>query len=76
MSIVLHIFIKIRNFDWSFGVGTEICFLLTYILSPNCRYCQLGFSSKIKVPQLSLARLGTFITWLGSSWKIPAPAHH
>ena len=33
MSIVLHIFIKTRKFDCSFGVGTKICFLLTYILS-------------------------------------------
>ena len=48
MSIVLHIFIKIRKFDCSFGVGTKICFLLTYILSNS----QLSFSSKIKVPRL------------------------
>ena len=37
---------------------------------------QLGFSSKIKGPQLGPARLGTFIARLGSSWKIPARAHH
>ena len=37
---------------------------------------QLGFSSEIKVPQLGLARLGTFIARLGSSQKIPAWAHH
>ena len=41
-----------------------------------CRNFQLGFSSKIKVPQLGSARLGTFIARLGSSWKIPARAHH
>ena len=29
-------------------------------------FCQLGFSSKIKVPQLGLARLGSFMAWLGS----------
>ena len=39
-------------------------------------YCQLGFSSEIEVAQLGLARLGTFIARLGSSWKIPARAHH
>ena len=39
-------------------------------------FCQLGFSSKIKVPQLGLARLGTFIARLDSSRKIPARAHH
>ena len=33
MCIVLHIFIKVRKFDCNFGVGTKICFLLTYILS-------------------------------------------
>ena len=32
-------------------------------------YCQLGFSSEIEVAQLGSARLG-------SSWKIPAWAHH
>ena len=37
---------------------------------------QLGFSSKKKVPQLGLARLGTITARLGSSWKIPAWAHH
>ena len=36
---------------------------------------QLGFSSDVEVPQLSSARLGTFIARLGSSWKIPARAH-
>ena len=41
-----------------------------------CRNFQLGFSSKIKVPQLGSARLGTFIARLGSSRKIPARAHH
>ena len=33
MSIVIHIFIKNGKFDCSLGVGTKICFLLTYILS-------------------------------------------
>ena len=28
------------------------------------------------MPQLGSARLGTFIARLGSSWKIPARAHH
>ena len=44
---------KNRKFDCSFGEGTKIWFLLTYILSANCRYCQ----PKIKVPQLGSARL-------------------
>ena len=39
-------------------------------------YCQLSFSSEIEVAQLGSAQLGTFIAWLGSSWKIPAWAHH
>ena len=39
-------------------------------------YYQLGFSSVIEVAQLDSAWLGTFIAWLGSSWKIPARAHH
>ena len=67
---------KNRKFYCGFGVGTKICFSLTYILSANCRYCQLGFSSKIKVLQLGLAWLGTFMAQLGSSRKIPARAHH
>ena len=33
---------------------------------------QLGFSSKIEMPQLNSARLGTFIAWLGSAREIPA----
>ena len=33
---------------------------------------QLVFSSKIKVPQLGSARLGTFIAWARSSRKNPA----
>ena len=37
---------------------------------------QLGFSFEIKVPQLGSARLGAFLARLGSSWKIPARAHH
>ena len=37
---------------------------------------QLVFSSKIKVPQLSSARLGTFIARAHSSRKIPARTHH
>ena len=36
---------------------------------------QLGFSSKIKVPQLGSARLGTFIARARSSRKIPARTH-
>ena len=44
-------------------------------------FCQLGFSSKIKVPQLGSARLGsarlgTFMARLGSSQKTPARAHY
>ena len=37
---------------------------------------QLGFSSKIKVPQLGSTRLGIFIARARWSWKIPARAHH
>ena len=37
---------------------------------------QLGFSSKIKVLQLGQARHGSEPSQLGSSWKIPARAHH
>ena len=37
---------------------------------------QLVFSSKIKVPQLGLARLGTFIARARSSRKNPARTHH
>ena len=37
---------------------------------------QLVFSSKIKVPQLGSARLGTFIARARSSRKIPARTHH
>jgi hypothetical protein len=36
---------------------------------------QLGFSSKIEVPQLGSARLGTFIARARSSRKIPARTH-
>ena len=36
---------------------------------------QLGFSSKIEVPQLGLARAGTFLAWARSSQKIPARTH-
>ena len=39
-------------------------------------YCQLGFSSETKVAQLGSDRLGTFIARLGTSWQIPARAHH
>jgi hypothetical protein len=46
------------------------------MLSKKIFYCQLGFSSKIEVPKLGLARLGTFIAQLGSSLKIPARTHH
>ena len=42
-------------------------------------YCfnkiQLRFSSKIEVPQLCLARFGTFIARARLSWKIPAQTH-
>ena len=41
-------------------------FLINILLVKNC---QLGFSSKIKVPQLGLARFGTFIARLGSSFQ-------
>ena len=41
-----------------------------------CQYCQLGFNSKIEVPQLGSNRLGNFVARLGSSWKIPARTHH
>ena len=50
--------------------------LLEEILNVSKKKKQLGFSSKIKVLQLGSARLGTFIARLGSSWKIPARAHH
>ena len=39
-----------------------------------CGNCQLGFSSKIKVPQLGSA--WNLLARLGSSQKIPARAHH
>ena len=68
MSIVLHIFITIRKFDCSFGVGTKICFSSTYLLSAR-------FQLKIlKCP--SSARLGTLSARLGSAWEIWARTHH
>ena len=36
---------------------------------------QLGFSSKVEVPQLGLARAGTFLARGRSSRKIPARTH-
>ena len=36
---------------------------------------QLGFSSKIEVPQLGSAQLGTFTARARSSQKIPARTH-
>ena len=45
-------------------MGVKICYFLTYILSTYCRYCQLGFSSKIEVPQLSSARKLHSSAWL------------
>ena len=36
---------------------------------------QLGFSSKIEVPQLGLARAGNFLARARSSRKIPARTH-
>ena len=47
-------------------------FLINILLVKNC---QLGFSSKIKVPQLGLTRLGTFTARARSSRKIPARTH-
>ena len=47
-------------------------FLINILLVKNC---QLGFSSKIKVPQLGLTRLGTFVARARSSRKIPARTH-
>ena len=41
-------------------MSQKICDFLTYI----CQKGQLGFSSKIKVPQLGSAWLGTFIAQL------------
>ena len=38
-------------------------------------YCQLSFSSKMKVPQLGLTWLGTFTARARWSWKIPAWTH-
>ena len=40
-----------------------------------CQNCQLGFSSKMKVPQLGSAWLGTFTARTRSSRKIPARTH-
>ena len=37
---------------------------------------QLGFSSKIEVPQLGLTGLGNFSAWLGSALKILARTYH
>ena len=48
-------------------------FLINILFVKNC---QLGFSSKIKVPQLGLTRLGTFTARARSSRKIPAQTHH
>ena len=39
-------------------------------------YCQLGFSSKIEMPQLGLTRLGTFSDRFGSAREISARTHH
>ena len=44
---------KIGKFGWHF-----------WSRSKNCFFCQLGFSSKFEVPQLSSVPLGTFIAWL------------
>jgi hypothetical protein len=38
--------------------------------------CQLGFSSKIELPQLGLAWLGNFSARLGSVREISARTHH
>ena len=48
---------------------------LIVVLNQGLRNFQLGFSSKIEVPQLGSARLGTLIARLSSSGKIPAQTH-
>ena len=44
-------------------------------LSVGLKKFQLGFSSKIEVPQLGSARLRNFIAQARSSRKIPAQTH-
>ena len=61
MSIVLHIFIEIRKFDGSFGVGTKICYFLTYILSV--------LSARFQLENWSApARLGSARNLHSSAW--------
>ena len=49
---------------------------LEFTTSWQKKNCQLGFSSKIEVPQLGSARLGYFTARAHSSRKNPARTHH
>ena len=51
----------------------KICYWLRYILSVRF---QLGFSSKIEMPQLGLTQLRTLSAWLVSAREISARTHH
>ena len=48
---------------------------LIVVLNQGLKNFQLGFSSKIEVPQLGWAGLGFFIAGACSSRKIPARTH-
>ena len=83
IPIVLHYHKNDLDIDYNHDTGIKLGNLIVVLSrSKNlqifdmhiayCRYCQLGFSSKIEVPQLNSAQLGTFIARLSSSRKIPA----
>ena len=61
--------IMVQKQNWEISLEFAI-FWHTY-----CQYCQLGFSSKIEVPQLGSTRLGTFTAQARSSRKFPARTH-
>ena len=71
-------FVKIGfSLDTSKKMRNLVCIKNLLLINVHTStYCQLGFSSKIEMPQLGSARLGTFPARLGSSREISARAHH